>query len=374
MNKLKNLFVTRSFLDRRKREMEGLVTKAGEGLALQIQHFQKEEKFALQSTVNRFLDRYYAKDIEGGDINHYISYYYETVDNHCNLGDYIQTIATERAIEWCLKKKLVFVPVHRNKLISHKGGTCVMQGWYEHYDLGFLPGYDTRAIWIGTHFNEVTCKSLSLLFQQSTYKPFDVGCRDKTTLDFCKQWGISSYFSRCLTLTLPRRSEEETAGAKVIYIVDCSDKIVSLLPSEIKYKARIISQREFYSESWQPWQKSREAAESLLDEYRHNACLVITTALHCAQPCIAMGIPVVFINPGYNERDRFSSMDGILHQYMQEDLVKGNINFNPKALDIEDLKDAMLINLSLSLKERRNEEEEANRMKARNIIESYSIL
>ena len=67
-------------------------------------------------------------------------------------------------------------------------------------------------------------------------------------------------------------------------------------------------------------------------------------------------------------------MDGILHQYMQEDLLKGNINFHPKALDIEDLKDAMLINLSLSLKERRNEEEEANRMKARNIIESYSIL
>jgi hypothetical protein len=35
-------------------------------------------------------------------------------------------------------------------------------------------------------------------------------------------------------------------------------------------------------------------ARDLIEFYRDNGRLVITTRLHCALPCIAMGIPVVF--------------------------------------------------------------------------------
>ena len=36
-------------------------------------------------------------------------------------------------------------------------------------------------------------------------------------------------------------------------------------------------------------------AQRLLDLYRHEAGGVITTRLHCALPCRAMGVPVIFI-------------------------------------------------------------------------------
>jgi hypothetical protein len=380
---IKNLFFTRSFFNRRIHEGVQSITDIYSSIAeKQTNYCLKEignrwdtldEKLIHQSIVNRFLNRYYTK-IANNDTKHYVLYYYGTFGNVCNIGDYFQTIATEKAISFCQDHPCKFVYVQRNKLIEHSGGTCVMQGWYEHGDLGFLPGDDTRAIWVGTHFTNSTCKSLSLLFKQSSYRPYNVGCRDKSTLEFCREWGISSYFSRCLTLTLPKRSEEEAAKADVVYLVDCSEEIISLLPNDITTNAKIIYQRKFIREPWQPWMICREAAENLLDEYKYHAQLVITSALHCAQPCIAMGIPVIFINPEYNERERFSSMDGILPLYTMQDLKNGKVDFNPKIIDIEALKVAMLTNLKLSLKKERSIEEEMNLKRVRKSINSFNVL
>ena len=136
----------------------------------------------------------------------------------------------------------------------------------------------------------------------------------------------------------------------------------------------MVNQRRFVREPWQSWQLCREAAEKQLEEYRRHARLVITSALHCAQPCLAMGIPVVFIKPEYNERERYSSMDGILRQYTIRDLEDGKIDFNPDALDIEDLKDVLIINLCLSIKEHRTQEEEKKLNRVREIIENYNIV
>lgn len=105
-----------------------------------------------------------------------------------------------------------------------------------------------------------------------------------------------------------------------------------------------------------------------------HAKLVITTALHCAQPCLAMGIPVVFVNPNYSEEERFSSMDGILKQYSLNDLKDGKVIFDEIVLDIEDLKSALLRNLGLSLKEYLSEEEALELTKVRAFIEHYNIL
>lgn len=383
LKQIRNLFVTRTFLVRRiQEEANSLIEKfkslSEEQISICLKESEKiikeyEEKIALQSIVNRFLYRYYTKKVSD-DTDHYVTYYYSTYGNICNLGDYFQTIATEEALSSIHGEECKFVHVQRNQLIDHPGGTCVMQGWYEHEDLGFLPGSDTRAVWIGTHFTENVCKSLMSLFQNSAYRLYDVGCRDKATLEFCRQWGISSYFSRCLTLTLPRRTKEDAKNADTVYLVDCSDKLISLLPDGIKSEAKIINQRLFIREPWQSWMICREEAEKLLEEYKQHARLIITSALHCAQPCIAMGIPVVFINPGYNERNRFSSMDGLVPQYSIQDLENKNVDFNPKAPNIEDLKTALLTNLSLSLKQKRSKEEEQQLTIVRDKIANYNIL
>jgi hypothetical protein len=45
-------------------------------------------------------------------------------------------------------------------------------------------------------------------------------------------------------------------------------------------------------------------AQDLIEFYRDNARLIITTRLHCALPCIAMGIPVVFFGDPTDFRTR----------------------------------------------------------------------
>lgn len=60
-------------------------------------------------------------------------------------------------------------------------------------------------------------------------------------------------------------------------------------------------------------------ARYVLERYRTQAKLVITSKIHVAMPCIALGIPVIFIvdNP-FNER--FDVLSGIVPIYSYKDI------------------------------------------------------
>lgn len=393
LNKIENIFVTRSFIsirrivEKEREKMQKEISVLSEQMLNSVRQIVKEvvdetvKKNHLSAkkfhAVSSFLRRYYEKKHLGDYKTHFVSYYYEAPCGVANLGDYIQTIATEAAIrEYCANTghEVIFESVLRSSLTDHSGGTCVMQGWYEHQQLTFLPGPDTRPVWIGTHLCADTRKLVKCLYDSSSIRFSDVGCRDRSTMAFFQTLGTTAYFSRCLTLTLPRRNDLESQNADTIYLVDCFDEMMDYLPEFIKKGAKRISQRNYPFNDWKDWRQCREAAVSLLDEYRKHAKLVVTTALHCAQPCMAMGIPVVFIKPGYNEEDRFSSMDGLITLYSFEDLKKGRIRFDVKALFFEDLKSALLRNLALSLKESLSDKEVQEKINIRTFIEQYKIL
>jgi hypothetical protein len=103
-------------------------------------------------------------------------------------------------------------------------------------------------------------------------------------------------------------------------------------------------------------------AQALLEYYRDHAGLVITTRLHCALPCVAMGIPVVFFSDPFDYRvsvaesvglkihrtEMFSRKlkpTGILHRYLRavdHGLLGGRYRWlcrsmwNPMAIDIKE--------------------------------------
>src|SRR5258708_37088752 len=83
-------------------------------------------------------------------------------------------------------------------------------------------------------------------------------------------------------------------------------------------------------------------ARELLDAYRSHAKLIITTLLHCALPAIAMGIPVVVFFPINDEtahasdRERFSSLDGLVRVYRFEEMA--SVDWNPRPIDVGDIK------------------------------------
>lgn len=272
-------------------------------------------------------------------------------DGFCNLGDYIQTIATRVALShlyqtpklsyWDRDSLSFFRSIDQDRII------CIMQGWFSH-SFGFLPNEKILPIWLGTHFDEVTQRFLKqVLVANPNYFQKGVGCRDLYTLEFCKNFHIPAYFSRCLTLTLPNRGESK--DAKKVFFVDMPEDWESYFPKSITKDAVRIKQR-WVKCAEDHWSLSLKRAENLLFKYQKEAKLVVTTALHCAAPCLAMGIPVILIKEDSLENTkRFSALEGIITSYNLFDLQSGNVNFDPEPVNIETLKALLLENLRLSV-------------------------
>lgn len=165
-------------------------------------------------------------------------------------------------------------------------------------------------------------------------------------------------------MTFPKR--ELTPSTPKIFFVD-ADFVKKIIPDNLK---------DVESESITHVEKIKgdkfEFANSLLNIYKNEATLVITTRLHCALPCVAFGIPVIlFHNPNDRRmdtvngiglkiyRDRmnypkivnyilnyFGCLDYIkkLHRnYYLKKLKRNNaINWNPGTLNIESVKEEII--------------------------------
>jgi hypothetical protein len=150
------------------------------------------------------------------------------------------------------------------------------------------------------------------------YKQFEpIGCRDYGTLRYFQKIGVDAYFSGCLTLTLENKFSERNDSIVLAdpiranytegyrnYIVD------QIIPK--KYKDSIINTYHHNRDRNRTVEERFKEAENLLEIYS-KAKIVITSRLHVALPCIALGTPVYFINAGYhsalfNLNDRFEGL------------------------------------------------------------------
>lgn len=297
---------------------------------------------------------------------------------HHNLGDYVQTIATKKAIEQIAGKSVPFQFWDRDSLSFYglQGERppvcCVMQGWFS-YSVNFLPSENVSPVYIGAHFNSTVQDFLLriLCIEPDFFKEKDIGCRDLYTQEFCQKFRLSSYFSRCLTLTLERRSFSDN-GKKVL-LVNFPEAWESYLPLSIQKSSMRINQKDINNKK--SWQDLYLEAQNLLNFYKESAALVITTALHCAAPCLAMGIPVVLLAVDVENNNRFSALKGLLPIYGYEDLKAKKIPFlSTQSVDIEDLKQLMLRNLKLSVAKSLGFDYDKEELQlVRKKVESYSL-
>ena len=92
-------------------------------------------------------------------------------------------------------------------------------------------------------------------------------------------------------------------------------------------------------------------AEELLSRYA-KAQLVITSRLHCALPCLAMGTPVIFIHPKYHEDTRFAGLREILNGYGPDDQELRGDPMSMQAPDLSVEKADIKLNLARRLLEK----------------------
>lgn len=157
-----------------------------------------------------------------------------------------------------------------------------------------------------------------------------IGCRDEDTKNILEGYGINAYINGCISSLLPQR--EKLITQNKIYLVDAPrglKKHIEKLEGDLCFR----TQQHYYLIDTLKEEIINDA-QNMYNEYVQNARLIITSRLHVASPCMAMGIPVIFAKDSIDER--FSWLDRYLKLYNEEEY--DFINWNPDVIEYEEKK------------------------------------
>ena len=255
----------------------------------------------------------------------------------CNYGDNIQTIALDYIIKQLFPEKEI-VDINIYDLPYYDGEyvllplNCNFWTCDENY---FLPAsYKIIPVFIAVSF-QIPPTSKRAIDYLKKWEP--IGCRDFETLDMMRRLGIQAYLNGCTTLTLPKRNKSPIK--KKVFLVGLSESSREQVLQKIgNDNVEVVNQIEIYcndveGSSFITDYKTKE----IYQRYRDEATLIITSKLHCASPCIAMGIPVIIIRE--KKSCRFEWINKLIHIYTLEEIE--SINWKPDIIEIESLKNKM---------------------------------
>jgi len=270
---------------------------------------------------------------------------YDENKNFFNVGDNIQSLAAKQYLP------KVDTLLNRERLGEYKGDPIklIMNGWFTHNIHNWVPSEDIDPVFVSFHMNNTAAPAM-LSEKGIAYlkKHEPIGCRDQFTADTLKAKGIDAHFTGCLTLTLDSYKVDDSERGDDVYIVDPlysyprpekvfyntkitiknilngsvfklgkKDKHVKKFISKEVLDSAIFINQEPPSNTYTDEEKFA-MAEDLLNKYA-KAKLVITSRIHCALPCLAMGTPVIFVN-GFDSFVDSCRFDGILELFNRIDI------------------------------------------------------
>lgn len=229
-----------------------------------------------------------------------------------NLGDEIQALASAQFLPLPANARLYGVDRDYLASVRHpRQLTTVLNGWFMHDCVQWPPAQCIRPVFVGFHLARSQLLSKAGVAYLKRYEP--IGCRDYRTVKKLEEHGIVAYFSACPTLTFPQVLHSKRTE---VLFVDCHeqdpDGHISSVATLIKQHVpqAIQNQAVHLTHSVSPYLyrchalKTRWAME-LLRRYGA-ARLVVTSRLHCALPCIAMGTPVILFHREWQTDSRFT--------------------------------------------------------------------
>jgi len=263
------------------------------------------------------------KDYRSGEKYALLSY------STSNLGDEIQSIAARS-----------FLPdvnalIDRDDLgnptldTPHK---IILNGWYSHRPENWPPTDKLIPLILSFHAShEVSRENILRMPFTDRIKELEsvtylkahgpIGVRDYHTGTCLDDMGVPSYFSGCLTLTLtPSMTVERQSFAS---LSDVDDEIADYVE---RVSGRSVLRLKHHNTSVKDPLKRLDLARDLLSIYA-SASFVVTSRLHCALPCLALGTPVLFC-PSAKDTYRFSGLYDLLRHTTKQELLKGLAPFD----------------------------------------------
>ncbi|MDX3901012.1 MAG: capsular polysaccharide synthesis protein [Sphingobium sp.] len=282
-----------------------------------------------------------------------------------NLGDHVQIIAAQRLLaryglapdlhvdrDTALAEppSLAGPPSDIASDVAPASFPIVMNGWFKNGNGGWPPHPAYAPIFLGFHirlFQSPALLSPESLAYYHAHEP--IGCRDDYTADLLAEQGIDSFVSHCLSLSLPRRIARE--GRHRIFVVSRDERLAQVIPSSLGDFTSLLH----YSGDHDFW-RNMDRAAALLDRYRDEAGLIVTSLLHCALPAIAMGIPVIMFYPPdslagrQSDMERFSALAKLIpiHDVTAMDAMT-LADWSPAPVEVGAIKLALIDRLSAAL-------------------------
>lgn len=238
-----------------------------------------------------------------------------------NIGDEVQSVAAERL----LHKVDYYLPREGlNKPSTDEQVKLICNGWFMGKPKNWPPAKNITPLFISFHVTNSN-NSYKLLPNKKLidyYKQFEpIGCRDLKTKGYFDKIGVKAYFSNCITLTLENHFTERNDDILLVdplrynYTKPYRDFLIKrMIPKKYQDFVKFAYQRRKVTDLTR--EERFGEAEKLIEMYS-KAKMVITSRIHVALPCLALGTPVYFINAGYhsslfNLNDRF---EGIMNLF-----------------------------------------------------------
>lgn len=256
-----------------------------------------------------------------------------------NLGDYFITYGMKQIYNemGILEENIIYIDQYSMKYYKGDYVIVPMAGFFDSFPcIQWLP-LSPKIIPVFFGFHCIDDKILRQMDNLKRFEPF--GCRDEETMNKLRQYGIQAYLSGCVSLCNKKREYLRTQTK--VFIVDIDKELEKFIPKEIQEVAEKIVHKEKLSSDVSLEQATEYEWNRALEVYRKykdEARLIITSKMHCALPCIAMGIPVVMALDRYDSR--WAGVDKILHVYTKAEYP--NIDWSPQSIDIEYLKKMMI--------------------------------
>ncbi|WP_312939866.1 polysaccharide pyruvyl transferase family protein [Stutzerimonas balearica] len=162
-----------------------------------------------------------------------------------------------------------------------------------------------------------------------------IGARDERVMQMFRTRGVTAFLSGCLTITFPRRERAPVDGK--VFLVDVPDEVLEHIPRHLLDKAERLTHVHPY-ERIPSDQQEADRLDALAREYcrryADEGALVVTSRLHCAAPCIAMGVPTIVV--AHNISDRFAWLDRFVKIHTRDTFAE--IDWSPEVPDLEEVK------------------------------------
>jgi len=264
-----------------------------------------------------------------------------------NLGDWIQRIVIEDLLK-DMEYKGEICHISRDEIDTYKS---------DEYIFLVYNGFSDITKYLHTYFPVlpptkyiipiyISFSLHNLIWPDSLYKHFKsyepIGCMDEETLVNMRNHGIKAYLSGCVTALFPRRPNQPDSPK--VLLIDTPKSLEPYIPNEYKGHIEYMTHTHRITrttgdnamqdiEAEEVFNKTKAA----LEYYKNNATLIVTSKLHAASTCMAMGIPVILVSEQFD--GKYAWIDKFLPLYTIDRFA--DIDWHPEPIDYEEAKHTM---------------------------------